>query len=198
MSIEFGYCHCGCGEKTSLSTATRPKIGWVKGQPAMYCKGHHFRKVHRNIESIQQKCAMEPMSGCWIWTGDSTTRGYGMMSHSDGVKGHKEYVHRVTYALTFGEIADGLQALHRCDNPSCCNPHHLFLGTQQDNMDDMLIKGRRPRGAQSTSSKLTAEQVAYIRSSKKTGSDLCQELRISTGQISRIRNNKAWAIPQGV
>jgi hypothetical protein len=78
---------------------------------------------------------------CWLWMGHRLARGYGMISMG-GRKGRPELAHRVAYALTYGPIPEGVDVLHRCDNPPCVRPDHLFLGNQAENMADMRRKGR--------------------------------------------------------
>src|SRR5256885_74384 len=78
-------------------------------------------------------------SGCWEWVGSKRELGYGQVRY----KGRSARAHRIAWELTFGEIPDGRSVLHKCDNPPCINPDHLFLGTQQDNVDDMFRKGRQ-------------------------------------------------------
>jgi hypothetical protein len=82
---------------------------------------------------------------CWLWNGRARHwAGYGMFHVGND---RAEQAHRVAYALAIGPIPSGLGVLHRCDNPPCCNPSHLFLGTQADNLKDMWAKGRaRPHG----------------------------------------------------
>ncbi|KKN72487.1 hypothetical protein LCGC14_0409910 [marine sediment metagenome] len=75
---------------------------------------------------------------CWPWVRACSGKGYGQMS----VNKHLEYTHRLAYRLLVGSIPDGLFVLHHCDNPPCANPGHLFLGTNQDNMQDAARKGR--------------------------------------------------------
>ncbi len=77
-------------------------------------------------------------AGCWLWTSAIHDRGYGMF----GMKGRAVRVHRIMWEITFGPIPEGIWVLHRCDTRCCCNPSHLFLGTNQDNVDDMMRKGR--------------------------------------------------------
>lgn len=91
---------------------------------------------------------------CWPWVGSLDSSGYGQMW--DGQRPTRSS--RLVYALIHGPIPDGLCVLHRCDNPPCCNPAHLFLGTKGDNTADMMAKGRRGGPV-----KLSAEQVREIR-----------------------------------
>lgn len=96
---------------------------------------------------------------CWPWTGSRKPMGYG---HFVMLK--KDYnAHRLSYELANGPIPAGQHVLHRCDNPPCVNPAHLFLGTHTDNMHDMDAKGRKSRGEATRRHKLTAEDVRAIR-----------------------------------
>jgi hypothetical protein len=91
-------------------------------------------------ERFWSKVNRSAADACWTWKGRVTEKNkYGRAS----VNGKKIPAHRVAFALANGAIPDGLYVLHRCDNPPCCNPAHLFLGTYKDNIDDMDAKGRR-------------------------------------------------------
>lgn len=97
---------------------------------------------------LMEKVSPEPTSGCWLWSGNVNSNGYGVIgvgSRTDGSRGN-ELTHRLSYKLNTGEIPVRKMVCHRCDNPSCVNPDHLFLGTQSDNMKDCKSKGRS-RGA---------------------------------------------------
>lgn len=95
---------------------------------------------------------------CWVWQGAvSKTTGYGVVGH------RAQPAHRVMWILTFGEPAIGLMVLHKCDVRRCINPAHLFLGTHQDNMDDMVAKRRSYQGPSHHFAKLTESDASLIK-----------------------------------
>jgi hypothetical protein len=101
----------------------------------------------------------------------------------------------VAWILANGEIPDGLQVLHRCDHPPCCNPRHLWLGTHLDNMMDRSRKGRVPRGETSGRSRLTSTQVSDIRIRKSAGErarDLAIEYGVSMSTIHKLASRTRW------
>jgi len=99
-------------------------------------------------------------SDCWEWTGADSVNGYGRVN----IKGRLLGAHRVAYAIAFGAIDKHLCVLHKCDNRRCCNPNHLFLGTQKDNFHDASRKGRiSNKFGTSAKKKLTDNQVYQIR-----------------------------------
>lgn len=99
---------------------------------------HDDQPTEEIFESFDSRVSPEPMTGCWIWTGNVNALGYGRF----WVEGGLEYAHRCSWELHRGQIPDGANVLHRCDQPHCVNPDHLFLGSQADNMEDMRRKGR--------------------------------------------------------
>lgn len=126
---------------------------------------------------------------CWTWEASATNAGYGQFSFRGTMMG----AHRVAWILTHGDIPEGQQVLHRCDIKLCVNPSHLFLGTQQDNMQDMANKGRAPdRFGETCNAKLTEKQVLMIRGSDCVASKIAVELGINRQTIYDIRNRKTW------
>lgn len=120
-----------------------------------------FDVLGREREERRLFSRLVPNGECWEWTGASNARGYGVLS----VRGRQHYTHRLAYLFACGEIPDDMIVCHDCDNPRCCRPEHLFLGTHQDNSDDKYTKGRgnSPRGSQRPEAKLTEDDVREIR-----------------------------------
>lgn len=126
---------------------------------------------------------------CWIWTG-ARLKSYGKAYCGAG---RSNYAHRAAWMLTRGAIPEGLCVLHRCDNPPCVNPDHLFLGSQLDNMRDMKIKGRSLRG-RSPQAKLNRGDVHLLRRLWATGAFTCKQL----GQEFNISKSSAHRIAVGL
>lgn len=129
-------------------------------------------------------------SECWPWTGAKHPTGYGKLwVHMPNYC--CKPAHHVSLILSGISVPKGSVVMHSCDNPSCVNPNHLSVGTQQNNIADKLAKGRQPVGSKHHNTTISEAQVAYIRSSSKTGKELAEELGVSRGAVSRIRNFKA-------
>lgn len=128
------------------------------------------------------------LNRCWVWTGATTNRGYGSINLRRVMVGS----HRFAFIVKNGSIPDGSQVLHRCDNPACVNPDHLFLGSRSDNMKDMCSKDRhnKPFGESHSSCKLTDKQVDEIRrihqSRKITHRELGCMFGVSHNNIGQI------------
>lgn len=125
-------------------------------------------------------------SGCWVWTASVTPKGYGTCKTLG-----EHYAHRASWVIANGSIPDGQMVCHRCDNPPCVNPSHLFLGSAADNSQDMVSKGRAARNAgdKSGMAKVSDADVAEMRRLRNLGvrlADLAVEFGIHPSQVSRI------------
>jgi len=129
---------------------------------------------------------VEMTDGCWLWTGSRNSKGYGLI---DDNSGRSLRAHRVSWKIHFGPISPGLQVLHKCDNPPCVNPAHLFLGSSLDNTRDCISKNRFP-------SKLTSSQVIKIRQRFADGDitrqQLADEFNVDRSTIGLIIRRKTW------
>ena len=141
------------------------------------------------------------LNSCWIWSGPKIKTGYGVIGYRENGNRQRIYAHRLSWILSHGEIVPGIQVLHHCDNPPCCNPEHLFLGTQADNMHDMKLKGRRmgvetmPRGTEHYRTTLLDENIVDIRRRAKIGESLsiiARDFGLTTGAIWRIVKRQNW------
>lgn len=130
------------------------------------------------------------LTPCTIWTKSKSEKGYGRVWYN----GKLWLAHRLAYLKTFGMFDLTLCVLHKCDNPSCVNPDHLFLGTNNDNVQDRTRKNRSAHhwGELSGMKKLTLEQVTQIRSLSGTCRGIGKQFGISKAQVSKIKNNICW------
>jgi hypothetical protein len=128
-------------------------------------------------------------SGCWLWTGPTNNKGYGVF----GVNYRNQLAHRFSYSLRYGPIESDMLCLHRCDIPLCVNPDHLFLGSQHDNIQDMLSKGRATTNERHSAHKLTQGDVIEIRDGVSSGVPqrrYAERFGVSPQLISDIVRNK--------
>lgn len=131
---------------------------------------------------------------CWYWMGSIHRLGYGVFLCEGESKAH-----RVSYRLFNGEIPAGMKVMHTCDTRCCVNPAHLIVGSQADNVADMVAKGRRRggniRGANNPMAKATPEVVASIRSAVSAGAkqiDMARTFGLSPMTVSRIVRKESW------
>lgn len=100
------------------------------------------------MKSIEERfwAKVNKTEGCWLWTASLRNKGYGAFGYTINGKTIQDRAHRYSYRLNIGPIPPGMFVLHRCDTPACVNPDHLFLGTNQDNVTDMMRKQRHVPG----------------------------------------------------
>jgi len=146
---------------------------------------------HPNLEEIKRRfmAKVEKTNGCWLWTAGKLRFGYGRFRLRPS-----EYLsHRLAYVLFIGPISAGLCVLHKCDNPSCIRPSHLFLGTQKDNVADMVRKNRQLVGEANGYSILTENQVLKIRLDLRPHKIIAQNYGVHRATISKIKRRESWA-----
>lgn len=126
---------------------------------------------------------------CWLWQGYKSRKGYGMMRYPKG----RATTHRISWFLYYGAITPKQFVCHHCDTPMCVRPEHLFLGSHQDNMDDMKEKNREPHVIGNY--KINYEIAEQIRNEQKRGlsnSQLRLKYKLCKSTISYIVNKKIW------
>lgn len=139
------------------------------------------------VERFHHFVSPEPNSGCWLWTGCCDKDEYGLIR----IDGKNVRAHRFSYETHKGPIGESLMVCHKCDNPICVNPDHLFLGGNSENQIDCARKRRR-----GTRQKLSMEQAAEILVRARLGErtcDLAQEYGVSVPLISNIKSRMKWA-----
>jgi len=202
-AIPYGYCHCGCGQLAPLHKVNGHCLKHEIGTPRKFIQGHATRLRPKNNPvtrfwetvnkngSIPEHCP--ELGNCWEWTGSCfVCGGYGSFHIGNG----SIRAHRFSWELNNDKIQNGLWVLHKCDNPKCVNPTHLFLGTPKENTRDMINKNRSARGEKGGMHKITNEQAEYIRERYAQGGitqlELGRQMGIDQAQISRIVNRKSF------
>lgn len=181
-------CQCDCG-KICEKLGPLLRNGHTKscGCGKTWVWKDHVAAFWKNVDKT---------GTCWLWTGDLNNHGYGvfyrMMPGS-----RKIFAHRNSWILHFSEIPSSAKVLHKCDTPACVNPDHLFLGSQRDNIQDMLNKGRNNtannlKGEDCKHAKLTEKQVMEIRRSEDSLRIVADQYGISKATASNIRRRNIW------
>lgn len=147
-------------------------------------------------KDFMKKVQAGPPDQCWEWTGYRDHRGYGQFGNRSS--GRPFRAPRIAYQMHFGEIPKGLFVCHKCDNPPCVNPAHLFLGDAKTNNGDRRKRLRGPRGEQHIFSKLTEKEVKFIkkhhkfRDKKYSQKALAEKFGVLRNTIADIIKNKTW------
>ena len=154
------------------------------------------RSERTTLERFLKWVYPEPNTGCWLWGGSENKKGYGNTKKMT-IDGHLlRGSHRIAYYLYNGVFDYKLLVCHTCDTPSCVNPKHLFLGTVQENTEDMRKKGRASKGEHRPNSKLKAQDVIEIRNKYSTGKyttrQLATEYSMDHGNIGGIIRKLTW------
>lgn len=201
----YWNCQCDCGRTQEIQRSSLKNIN-----PACReCKQlRNKSKTNRGEslciekypkiptqEAFEKLFVTDPSTGCWIWIGrifkpkDPQQR-YGIIWSQRHQK--RLYAHRVAWMIYRGDLPQHLNVCHHCDNPSCVNPSHLFLGTQAENLQDMFRKKRGAVGPKASMAKLTWEQVDKIRSDKRKGIIIAREMGIEAAIIYGVKSGRTY------
>lgn len=155
--------------------------------------------MERAITRFWSKVDRRGADECWPWTG-TIAKGsrvnikYGQFGLNKTAGGCKTYrAHRFAWLLANGAVPQDMNVLHRCDNPRCCNPGHLFIGTQRDNIEDQLEKGRWLYCEKAGRAKLTNQIVLAMRASDLPDRHFADLYNVHPGTIRKARNGQKWA-----
>jgi len=172
-----GLCLCGCGKPAPIADRTLRSLGWVRGEPTRFIRGHSGRGKHipwgQHLWD-EKDCGFA--TPCWVWNGGTDRLGYATF--------RKVPSHRFSYITAYGEIAAGLDVDHLCRNPSCVNPYHLEAVTHRENL-------RRGKGA-----KLNLERANAIRARYAKGGitylELADENGVNMRTIWLLVTRRTW------
>lgn len=194
------HCRCACGSVVEVASNA------LLGGSAQSCGCvPRDRWGHRLPQSLRERVAAKldisgGPSACWLWTGPRDRKGYGRLSRGRRGEGMVS-AHRAAWELAHGPIPAGMFVCHRCDNPPCCNPAHLFVGTASDNNRDMREKGRYVHvavvGTDHGSAKLNPEAVREIRRAweedRTKQRDLAARFGVNQQVVWSVIHRRAWA-----
>lgn len=138
------------------------------------------------MERVWEKIDIRGPDECWPWTGNVNRQGYGVIKAS-GRSPRNPRVHRLVI-----DAPPGVDALHSCDNPPCCNPGHLRLGDNMQNRQDSVDRGRQARGERHGHSKLTEAQVLAIRSDSRKTEVIAKEYGVHPNHVLSIKRRARW------
>lgn len=174
MALSLSATRPNSNHTINMATAIRPLPAITEKN-----KRNFFKKVSRSA------------NGCHDWTGSKNSEGRGFLSLS----GDMYLAPRIAYMLHFEVDPGNLNCLHACDNPSCVNPDHLFLGSQSENVRDCMRKSRRnsPRGERQWSAKLKASDIHIIRADCRSVREIADRYGVTPCHISKIKRGCLWA-----
>lgn len=186
-------CRCMCGV-TKLVRAV-----YLRNGRSTNCGCLGKLDIEKNKVRFYSKIGTHDAdTGCWPWIGPVTRGGYGNFFFM----GKQSRASRVSYKIHKGEIPSGMVVCHKCDNPKCVNPDHLFLGSHKDNIADMLLKGRGKKGnpniagENNKTAKLSVSEIIEIRRLSNEGvskAEIGRMFGIRDSHVCKIVQRKSWA-----
>lgn len=137
------------------------------------------------------RCKYRLLNDCWVWIGRKDSKDYGLFD----INGKPYFAHRISYLIHKGDFEQHLYVCHKCNNPPCVNPDHLYVGTQLDNMTDCINQDRQAYGERQGNHILTEKdvrEIRYLLEQNITHEEISKKYGISRGAISRISNRTTW------
>lgn len=184
MRVDKRRCqHCSCAIERRANE--RPSEYKRRTYCSVQCLGQ--AKASKRMDRFWSRVDKRGRDECWPWMGRRSDHGYGQFATSD-----KQYrAHRFALESSGVIVPSEAIVMHSCDNPPCCNPAHLSVGTHAQNNADMMAKGRwkHPRG----SSKLAPSDVLAIRASNDPLRTLAERFGVSRATVCRARSGKQWS-----
>jgi hypothetical protein len=186
-------------QSSSLDRTQTPNIGRPITAHMSSQKENQIAAIISNMantvslrDRLYSKFIVRPKTRCWVWISTRNPQGYGLFQVGKSAR----LAHRISWAYHNGDPGD-LCVLHRCDNPPCVNPEHLFLGTRTDNLKDMREKGRwkclnPQKGSKNPFSVLTESQVKEIKRSTGSSREVAQRYGVNSSCVRKIRSGKSW------
>lgn len=189
----YWLCICECGVKRVKRGADLVRVGGSCGCLKSEINSTAMKEMqsskHGTIEERFFRRFKVSSLGCWLWNAHCDKDGYGVLP------GNRENIraHRFSYLYHYGPIDNGAVICHKCDNPGCVNPDHLFVGTTKENCQDMLSKGRdKIVGSRNNKAKLTEDEIIEIRESNISYVILAGYYGVSVSTIKKIKSRTSW------
>lgn len=190
LGNRYYECICDCG-KTKIVAGGNLIRGHVTSCGCL-------RSINRKNYDADMKnkllAKIKYINDCWEWQGSLHRQGYGHFPYKRKIL----LAHRVSWNLFNGYIPENIKVCHKCDNPKCINPEHLFLGSQKENVDDMFQKKRKDhQGEKHPRAKLTKEKVLEIRQMIEKGISqeiICKKYNITNGHVGSIKHRRTWKV----
>ena len=189
-SIQWRFV-CDCGQEVIA------RVSYLRRGKSVSCGcvrvGSRYAPRHATVQDafLAHLPAVTDAEACLEWQGAVGSHGYGELVYRQ----EKRSAHRLAWEFRHGPVADGKHVLHTCDNKRCCNPGHLFVGADRENVDDKVAKRRHRFGEGVPSAKLKISQVRRVKADRiSTAASLARRYGVSASTIYRIRSNRGWLI----
>lgn len=202
---ERQYCSFACARKATAKRGDVPCDGcgqvFAQRQPrqrfcSKACRSAFAQSQAEQMRRFILRLPANRTGGCWEWQGNIGAYGYGLFSAYKDGRHYTARAHRFSYEAFVGVIPDNMVVMHTCDNPACVRPDHLQVGTNRENSEDMVQKGRQARGERNAVTRLTAVDVLNIRAKFGTPGvtyrTLATEYSMSIRGIAGILRRETW------